>query len=104
MLFSSDSIDLKTLFNPEYLVLATSRPPSVFITFPQTVIEGLRTINVSGTAYALYELEFCLSQVYAAEQAQQSDDDQICRDDIVQQLGHDQNKHAGEQRYQGFQT
>lgn len=42
--------------------------------------------------------------VYVAEQSQQSDDDRIYRDDIVQQPGHDQNKHAGEQRYQGSQT
>ena len=42
--------------------------------------------------------------MYAAEQPQQPDDDQICRDDIVEQSRHDQNKHTRNQRYQGSQT
>ena len=50
------------------------------------------------------EPDSCLSQVNVAEQSQQSDDDQIGRDDIVQQSGRYQNKHAGEQRYQWCQT
>ncbi len=45
-----------------------------------------------------------LPQVYIAEQPQQAEDDQLGRDDIVQQPGHDQNQYACDQRYEGPQS
>ena len=38
------------------------------------------------------------------EESNQSDDDQIKGDNIVQQPGHDQNEDPGDQRYQGSKT
>ena len=44
------------------------------------------------------------AEIAAAEEPDQSDDDQVKGDDVVQQPGHDQNENSGEQRYQGSQT
>jgi len=41
------------------------------------------------------------AQIAGAEKSNESDDDQINRDNIVQQPGHDQNENTGDKRYQG---
>jgi len=56
-----------------------------------------------GTAAGAF-FDSLLLQVYAADQTDHADDDQICRDDIVEQPGRDQNKHAGDQGNQWSKT
>ena len=54
--------------------------------------------DTAGSTASRCVLRRKLCQVCVAEQSQQSEDDQIGRNDVAQQSGHDQNEHAGDQR------
>jgi hypothetical protein len=40
-------------------------------------------------------------EITATEETDQTDDDQVYGDNVVQHSGHDQNENPGDQRYQG---